>query len=424
MKLNGANMLNIEMVAKEWRKPDFDFQDIWNNIEYGTFLQFEETVKKECTQYTGSGKETVSYRIVTEIVECLQMLPRGGEATEPAFLIDGRLDRNALLDVLEPLKDNSFFAQMYFVQRNEHTLDELIGAVSTQCSVRQAYTLYLFLLLQLQCLPKEKIREQDAAFILQLLTEDSSGPAPFEARPSRMCLCNGMVLRCIGKEISCNKLRGGGWTSFYRDEEEIAGFAYTEELGLIAFTVGGKLCDCTATGIRKAAEGKRIVMASAYGRQYILLAEDGTVVSSLPIGDSAIWQKVSWVHMGLNSASGISGLQNSAIQHGSEMNTDYTDVKTVVTRSSDGKKRYAVLTNDGVLNFDQGKGVEDVTEVCMGIRGYVYVRDGSVYLREYGSEEDRCAGQLPAELEVAELHTQDELVLCGTAEKPYILPLS
>lgn len=426
MKLNGVNMLNIDMVAEIWREPDFDIQEMWNNIELGTFLQFEEMVKRECRRFKESGEETLTFRITVEIIACLQMLPLGNGAEAPAFWRDGKLDRKVLLDVVESLSGDSFFKdKMYFIQRNEHTLDELIGALSSECSIRQAYTLYLFLLLQLQCLPKEKIREQDGVFILKLLTEASLENTTFEARPGRMCLCDGMVLRSSGRMISCNKLgRGGGWTSFYQAEEEIAGFAYTEELGLLAVTVSGTLCDCTATGIRNAAKGKHIVMVSAYGRQYILLAADGSVISSLPIGNSAVWQGVSWVHMGLNSASGISGLQNSAIQYGTEMNTDYTDVKTVVTRSNDGKKRYAVLTNDGALEFDHGDGIQGVTEVCIGSRGYVYVKDGGVYLREFENGEDRCVGQLPAELEIAELHTQGDLVLCGTAEKPYILPLS
>ena len=56
----------------------------------------------------------------------------------------------------------------------------------------------------------------------------------------------------------------------------------------------------------------------------------------------------------------------------------------------------------------------------MGTRGYVYIKDGEVYVRAYTGGPDRLAAKLPAEASVEELYSVEDYFLCGTAEKPYL----
>lgn len=413
MILNNTVMRSAEMVRTEWQHPNFDFAQLWQAAENGTLDAFHRA------QFT-KARHAIRQELITDILRCLESL-NGVDPKPPQFLRDGRLDKQGLLACLEPYQDLSYYEdRLHFFTRNAAAIDALLNA-DISWSSRQAWAVFLFLLLHFHFKPKLPIRDQDIRFLLAKLPALPGSRTTSAARQDRLAICGGKFLRCLGNSIFLRE--NNRWRVWYTDEQELAGLCCTEDLGIIALRADGTLAPCTPEKIRNAAEGRKIVQVSAWGFHYILLCDDGTAVSSL---DVSSWKDLSRVQMGPNSVSGIFGDSNRVLQQGSNrVLTDFTDVKTVLTRTCDGQKHFAMLRTDGRLHLDFRPGpIANVEAAALCSRGCVYVQDGDVFLHPVQGGELRFLKELPPDLSVEELHCCDDQILCGTAETPFAISIS
>lgn len=386
MLLNGITMLSCDMVKTEWEKPGFQLSQLWDCIGNGTLENFERSLNPP-PPFTG------------EILSCLQ---------NP----DQRLRWDQMLAQLNACDADRTDR---FLSQNEATLQPLRGRTDGQ--------LYLFLLLHLQIKPREAIRPQDVAYMMnQVFPASQAQPSAAPQAQSRIAFFQNTVLRCMGSKIE--RLEGRAWKTVWESGTPLKGFCCLEPPGagasLIVFDETGTLCGPTPDAVIASAQGKPIVMASAFGRHYILLGADGTVITNMTQNLNG-WTDVTWVHMGVNSMSGICGTNNSALEYQSDKRVaNYSGVRSVDTLTADGKRRFAVLCADHTLHLDSGQELPDVAAACLSPHGYLYVTtERALCLLGYdGSQRQLCT--LPDGLTAEELHARDNLILCGSAERFYI----
>ena len=405
MKINGTTIKSVEMLQEEWQKPNFKIQMIWECIENGTLEDFEKNLKGELSK---------------EIEKAIRKMKCENSDIVSDFLKGICLDWIKLYDHLEKFFQNDIERNSFFTG-NKNELLKLLGNEEKEWHLKQVYMVYIFLLLHIQVFQEKKIREEDVSDVQEMLQKEK---APFldKKAQERMCIDdNGKIYWCYKNRIMQVDPNSGVTKVYYEDAEEIAGITYGAGIGLIAFTVSGNICGCTAKRVREVVKEQKIIMASAFGRQYILLTDKKTIISSMNIPQ---WQDVSWVHMGLNSASVIIETNQSAISYNcsfSEKHQFCTGVRKVVTYKAVNKEKnfYAILNRDGLLQFDSGEDVEQVEEMCMGKNGYFFVKEQGIWFREYGKNDNKLVKHLNEE-KVEEMHAYEDLIVYRKADKEVV----
>lgn len=407
MQINGIYIANVESL-----RDNFSVPQLWKDLENGTLSAFQREVsaKDDPTGIAG---------------EIAAILAEQHLETGIALLKNGALDPEALRARVETgtsVKKDRGKSGEKFYEEKAGAIRELTWPLRENCNPRQAWELVLFLLLNLQAGPKNG----DLAgceFFAQRLAELNAGGEPFVAcEPPdglpgpRICLCGenpillwgGRLLRWQDGESTLKPFPGM--------DEPVAGFTYTDQLGLIAFGPDGALHGQVHPLPRKLAQGRKLRQVTAYLNQFAMLDSEGALIAASGAGleDLGQWTKLREIHQGLNSLTGIQSDMGRVVQWGSSRALeDYTDVRSVDTSSRRGEPaRYALLCEDGTLHMDDGHTERDVLASCLYSGGYLYVKERTIYRRAFERAE---AETLPYKLtlDVEELHAGGGRIVYG-----------
>lgn len=407
MEIRGIIITNTETL-----KDSFFLPELWENIENGTLRLFERDLAK------GHDPQGIAKEIAA-VLEEKQF------ETGAALLRDGGLDLEALKGriLLGGGSQNRVTLGKQFLENNESAICGLTQPILERCSPRQAWETTLFLLLNLQARPREEL--EDTAFLarqLAQLRETQVAPlsggtgAPAADLPGdRLCL-HGSKLLALQDGWIC-QWQEGGFTPLRSAGDSVAGFTYTDQLGLIAFDLEGKLCGKVHPLLRSLAEGKALRQVTACLGQFALLDGEGALLTDpkcrLPSQDA--WKQLHRIHRGMNSLTGIQGPMRRAIQWGSDQALEeYTGVRTIDTDSRRGVRRYALLCEGGELFTDDGRSETEVSAACLYSGGYVYVKGQRIYKRPFGGDNlQMLTDQLPEGFRAEEVHAGEGIVACG-----------
>lgn len=408
MILNNILIGSVEMLRTEWLRPGTTFEALWLAAEDGALEEFEETALQ---QASGAPAQALA----RELLRCLRVLD-GRETASCPLLPQGSSRPIGFAQALagyDPLP-----ARLGLAARGAATLEELAGC-RADWPDRCGWILYLFLLLHCQVLPREPLRPENTGALRRILTEL---PAANDARPavqqSKLAISANGFLRCSGRTVWLRK--NGRWESVWQDEQDLAGLCCLNERELIVLRADGTLAPCTPAPVRAAAQGCRLIQTEARGGHFVLLCEDGTVRSDLPLPD---WNGLQRVTMGLNSACGIRGaVARGVVWNGADRITELTDLVFADTHTYDGETHYVALRKGGELYTDCGHNRSPLTHVdaaALSVHGAVYAREGTLYLHRFGAAAPTLLKTLPPDFVVEELHCRDDRILCGSAEKPF-----
>lgn len=396
----------IIITSTETLRDSFFFPDLWDTLRSGTLYTFEQALS---ARHDPQG-------IAQEIAA---MLGEHQLESGAALLRDGGLDPEALeRRIVSPggaREDRVILGQNFF-RRNADAISTLVQPLREGCNPRQAWELTLFLLLNLQARPRETL--EGCEFLSRRLAELRTAPPPVSgvaALPGpRLCLCGEKLL--LLREGQIWQRQGGEFSPLLSSDTPVAGFAYTDQLGLIAFDADGRLCGRVHPLLQRLTEGRAVRQVTACLDQFALLAADGTLIVDprcrLPAQDK--WTQLHWLHQGLNSLTGIQGPMRRVIQWGSSQALEeYTNVRSIDTSSRRNAVRYALLCEDGGLFMDDGGTEADVLAACLYSGGYLYVKGRTVYRRSFGSETPAALHTLPEDFLAEELHAGSGIAACG-----------
>lgn len=384
MKLHGVNILDIGML-----KQNFSLQGLYPCVDNGTLLTFEESAPVRDSFLAG------------EIRAVLCAL-RDGQP--PDFALSGRLEPDLLRRRLLHT-DSSFSAytrdaktKQDFFDRSWAQIVELVAPLCTSCTAGQAWRFYLCILLHVQSRPKLPLQQADADFLAHAFAAPADRPAPAETAPGafradRLCLCGEQLLFLSDGRLYALDLTTCRW-SLLRGGP-VRSFACTPTLGLITVDPAGTVHAPVRPDLCRQAEGTAIQAVTAYGDRYVLLTQDGRLLSNLKLPDSLRWQQVRQLRLGLNSLSAVAGELCAALQYGSDPALhDFTGIRSLHTRT-DGARRYAVLRENGDLFTDmRDKPIPRVQAACLSPQGYFYA-DSRCLIQIYFNDIPRSRLVLP-----------------------------
>ncbi|MCI9123331.1 MAG: hypothetical protein HFH35_04505 [Eubacterium sp.] len=376
MKIQGVHIATLGMLRKH-----FCLQEVWETIDNGMLLDCQ---KRLARQNAYAARETA------QLLEAY--VGKDGLAEVVcAFYRDGVWDLAGLEHALGPLlrKSRDHNGNQFF-SRNRKGIQQVVYSERIVWETGKAALFYLFLLLMLQADPQGEIAKEDFRFLCTSLetVPSESGTAGGKNRIPRLCsngsgvfyLKEGMIYDTDGNAVS-------------PENEKIGCFAYTQDLGLLAFTEQGRVSACTELDVKYEIAGAldqrqngRVVMAAAYGELYVLLLDDGTIVSNVedPVTE---WNDLYWVGAGLNSITAIRGRNRCVMELGSDSRLSaYSDVGAVYTRSVEGCCRYMVLKENGVLVMDDGETETEVGAAAIDRDGYVYAVGEEIIFRKFDSK--------------------------------------
>lgn len=401
MKLRGINITSLGTLRNH-----FDLEEIWGNIENGMLLNCERVLMEQ-NAYVAKN--------IAEVLEVYEQREGLGEIVS-GFYCQGKWNFEELVKRMEPLllksKDHK---GNNFCSRNEKDIRNMICTDKVIWKEETVVLFYLFLLLMLQGKPQEKISEKEFLFIEEYLgsegikwEEKSKQDEGFRLYPYEA----GILYLKEGRIVN------GNGECFSSKDEKIACYAYTDELGLLAFTEQGTIAACTEPDIRyeidcglMAGASGKVIMVAAYGGIYILLMEDRTVLSNVK-DVTQEWKDIRWVGAGLNTLTAIRGKNRYLLSVGSDHKLDeYSNVRSVCTWSTDEDNRYIILKEDGSAVMDDGRNMEHADAVNIDCEGYVYAVGAEVFLRQYDSEV-KSKYKLPEGCRVAEICKYHSIIYC------------
>lgn len=375
MKLGGVKIINLDSL-----KGKFELKEVWENIENGVLL--------DCQRDLAIQGAELSEPIV-KVLEGLDT-EEGLEEIISGFYREQEWDLDGLRQVLKPFcaksKDHS---GNDFYSRNIGIIRNLVEQGQIAWDKRKAALFFLFLILMLQVRPRMAISKEEVLFIQKEL--GSLGGKTEERKEAgngrRLYPYEGGVFYLLDGKI-VNE-RG---TLFSPIQEEIAFFAYTKRLGIIAFTVQGEISDCTEANVRYEIrcrldtlkkEEQRVVMVAACYTVYVLLTVSGRVISNVQDCLEG-WKKIRWVGAGLNSVTAIRERSGNLLELGSDSRiTEFSGVRAAYTWS-EGKCRYGVLKEGGSWIMDDGFVADGVCAGNLDRDGYVYAVGRELIFRRYG----------------------------------------
>ena len=375
MKIGGVKIISLESF-----KGKFDLKEVWGNIENGVLLDCQRDLAAQGAD------------LAEQIAVLLEELDQEEELENriSSFYSCNGWDLDGLRQVLKPWsakskdhKGNDFYS------RNMEIIQDLTERKQIVWDCKKAAFFFLFLLLMLQVRPRAEIEREDALWIQQELEHMSESKKGAEQKgiSSRiypyasgvLYLKEGAIVNEQGKQFSPK-------------EEQIDFFAYTEKLGILAFTKQGEISACTEATIRCEIEDKlkgekvRIVMVAAYGSIYLLLLEDGQVISNVQDNLEG-WKKICWVGAGLNSITAIRSKNRNLLELGSSSKiTEFSDVKAAYTWS-EGICRYGILKENGTWIMDDKRQVEGVCAANIEREGYLYAIGTDLFFCRFDTEE-------------------------------------
>lgn len=376
MKLEGIRISNVGSFRKH-----FNLSEVWKCVDNGVLAEFEMGI-------TGDGQA-----LAKEIADLLGAFQKTEQLSEKIcnFYKNYEWNTEELRQSLKPYSQKSLDQKRTdFYTRNREIIEYFTGLDAIKWNNKKAGYFYFFLLIMLQVRPREVIEEDAINFIKEKLyqipdekkqesDETDTRIYPYEA--GVLYLRDGRIFNGQKHGIS-------------PAEEWIESYAYTDEIGLIAFTREGEISACTEGNTRYEIEKKikreckaeeKIIQVSAYGSIYILLTNLGNVLTNVE-DDIKEWKDVRRVNAGLNSLTAIRGNARSILQLGMNQRlTEYSDVQAVYTKSGEGMN-YAVLKTNGILITDDGYKEEKVTAIGLSGKGYFYSVGRELFRRDYGTE--------------------------------------
>lgn len=372
MKIGGVKIINLDSL-----KGKFDLTEVWENIENGVLLDCQQDFVRQKAD------------LAEPIVKVLEVLDKDRELEELVFSFyqNGNWNLEGLEEVLKPFSGKSKDHKgNHFYSRNKTIIQNFIRQKQIVWDEKKAGFFYLFLLLMLQVRPRAEILNQDILFLERKLEEEKSNRKEerkgFQMYPYAsgvLYLKDGKIVNEKGKQFS-------------PEQEQISFFAYTEKLGIIAFTKQGEISDCTEANLKyeignklKEQEEKRIVMAAAYGSIYLLLIKNGQVISNVKDKIDS-WKEIQWVGVGLNSLTAIREKNKNLLELGSDNKiTEFSNVKAAYTWS-EGICRYGILKENGTFIMDDGIQIEGVCAANIEREGYLYATKETLYFRKFGEK--------------------------------------
>lgn len=372
MKLGGINITNLGAY-----RTHFNLEEVWDSFENGGLLKFQKAL----------GRDEDMVEEIVAILEAYEKKVGLSKVISDFFGNSGwklqELERKFQSLNSKPSRDKDKFYSM-----NADGIKDAIYKGSILWTEETVVIFYLFLLLMLQAKPKEKISQEDFSFIKDYLSSEAVRrmAADKEERDSRLYPYKSGILYLKDGKIKDEKNQ-----LLSPENETIACYAYTEELGIIAFTGQGEISSCTDPYVRNEIKqmggDKRAVMAAAYGRIYALLMEDGTILSNAEDLDEK-WEDIRWIGAGLNNITAIKGKNRYLLEIGLDIEKEFLEVKEVHAQSiMNEDSRYAVLEKDGTLAMDDGYMVKSVDAASIDLEGYVYATQSDIIIRKFGSTE-------------------------------------
>lgn len=404
--LNNTKMRTIQNLRTEWRDPAFSFQELWQAALDGSLDSFER-------DQTGKVSSDQAIRLIHEILLCTVNLRVPNPCHLKLSLDSPPAPGSDRLDVSEFL-------------RNQPQFREAISLADIG-SVTRRWAVYLFLLLHMQIKPTSPIRLQDTEAFLQILESLRDSGDPMLPNRSTLAIGKQGFLRCLENQVQLR--RKGAWEVIYEAPGPIEAICCYGQEDLIVLLADGTLAKCTPEPIRNLAGSRRIRQISAWGNHFILLCDDHTAISDLDVSG---WQNLHWVHMGINSVSGISGQVCRAVQiNSAPAIAEQTGLKAVYTRTTDDSKHFALLQEDNTLLTDNAVSpISHVEAAALSMYGCVYICHNKLWLLPYHSPQSQKIAELPPNFHPEQLCCRDDRILCGTAKMPFaariphILPVS
>lgn len=396
MKLKGINITSLGAY-----KNHFEIEEVWENIGNGVLLEFQEKLAKN------EEKNAAEEMIRIEMIQILKAYENKDNLTEiiKAFYSNGKWDLSALEKKIEPINSKSRDHDgNNFYTRNMQGIQSFTNGELIDWNDQKAALFYLFLLCFLQAKPQEEITEEAFAFIADKLSEaayegeKTQGSKLYPKGSGVLFLKNGKIMNEQEKQIS-------------PECEMISCFAYTEDLGLIAFTKQGAFSGCMEQTIRYEIEKKRvdagtenekIVMIAAFGEIYALLLENGSILTNV-LDSTKGWEEIRWIGAGLNSLTAVRGANRHLLELGSDEGlNDFSNVKAAYTWSADGCRRYAVLRENGDLSMDDKTREKGVSAANISQKGYFFAIGQEIFWKEFDTG-NKKKYTLPAEYTITEL---------------------
>ncbi len=414
MQLNEIHIMNIGMLAQ-----NFSMEELWDNALNGTLAQFEQEVRN------------TDRDLQDEICRALTAFQKN---EQPDFVSGNRLLPGRLRERLERFqtKSQDVTDGTDFFSRDWKNVETVSASLQTACSAKQAWKLYLLLLLHFQAHAKKALRQEDIDYLTKSFSakcgepENRAEEALARRAGRRIFLVDRNLLYARGNVIYRWTKKGrGGWKEFFRGRLPFCGIAYSESYGLIACMEDGSMPEETHPEVKRLADGREIVDVSAYGSCVLLLTGEGELLAmpDFPGGEAAQikqWRPVLGMQAGLNSLSCIVGEMREARQLGSDaVISDFTDVKKMETRTDEEGKHYIILRNDGTIytdNQNDDKTVKGAQNCCLGRSAYIYaVREGEeskLFMQSYntGTAEKLC--DFPPAFQIRELCAREEGIAC------------
>ena len=376
MKLKGIHITSLGMFRKY-----FKLEKIWENIDNGRLLDFEREQSRQ---------KVYAAEQITELLEAYENQNELPEMISKFYSCDewkAEKLEEALEALLPKSKDHD---GNHFYSRNVRGIQKIISSEDLFWNEERASMFYLFLLLEIQANPKEEISEKEFLFVKEYLKamlpraekaeKNSQIPRLYPYSSGVLYLRGGMIVNDKNNLLS-------------PENEKISCYAYSDDLGLLAFTKQGTISACTEPDIKyeieqrlKEREEKHVRMAAAYGSIYILLMEDGTILGN--IEDSiGKWENIEWIGAGLNSITAIYGNNRCLQELGSDSKLrELSGVKAVYTRSDDTGSRYIVLKDDDSLIMDDNVQEAYADAANIDRNGYLYAEENKLYFRKFGDK--------------------------------------
>ncbi len=377
MKLKGINISSIEVFREH-----FDLEEAWGNIGNGMLLACQEEFARQ------------NVEAAKELAGILKSYGREGELEERLFVCygDGGWKQDGLREMLEPLSRKSIDHKGdIFYSRNAKGIQNILR--TGVWNVESAALFCVFLLLMLQVKPMEVVSAEDFRFIQEQLhsaadrmkhtVKAEQGYRMWPGGSKVWSLKNGQIFNPQNKRFSPS-------------EEKISCFAFTQDLGVLAFTEQGEVSSCTHPNRKceleeklKGRNGKekRVSMVAAYGKIYLILMEDGEVLTNVQDALTG-WKDIRWVGAGQNSITAVKGSNRNLLQIGADDDlNNMSGVKAAYTRSTGGNFRYAVIKEDGSLIMDDGVQEQGVSVANICREGYIYAVGSEIFIRDFDVKE-------------------------------------
>lgn len=421
MKLKGIHITNLASYRSY-----FTLEEVWETIDNGVLLRFEkDLVRQEQLQPDKSVAQ-----VIVSLLEAYETKSGLPEPISDLFL-NGEWDFEAMERRLEPLSSKSRdHSGNCFYSRNAQGIRKLISRSGIAWTERKAALFSLFLLCVLQVRPQEEIPEEDYTFIGDKLGSMPGHGEHAAGKEADMCIFpygSGFLFLEQGK-IFDEKER-----MISPAGERIICFAYSQDLGILAFTQQGTASACMEPTVRDEIEEKKresgtekekVIMAAACANIYLLLLENGNILTNV-LDSFRGWQDIRWIGAGLNSITAVTGNRRSLLELGSDTRLlECSDVRAAYTWSGDGEQRYAVLKENGVLIMDDGEMAEKVVTAYIDKRGYLYATGAGIFIRRFG-ERKKLGCEIPSDCRIAALCRNDDVIygrgVSGTGENFHVI---